>query len=322
MSEKNKTKQNIFLTTLLIIIVGFLGIMSSAYFAESTSPQIASLASAFATGLTTISVALIGFAIFSLALDTKNWRDYFSDRLKEIVIEQDYLKGLDEDTLKTLQTSVLKAQFKNPGIDKEGGFLNYFNRNVHKYISEPYREDVSAEVLMELSQSGNFIVKDKVIYICRSSGGKIQSDIGLKADEGEFESVNFIKITVQHPQDHESPGEKKELYNGKDVSLHEELIKGFRVPLNGYEKTDGLIVIIEQEYEVKPWKFQYWQMAHPTRNFDITITYPKNTDIQFKTLVLEDVVSQVTQHDGYLKLKYDSWLLPKSGLAWLINKNA
>ena len=88
--------------------------------------------------------------------------------------------------------------------------------------------------------------------------------------------------------------------------------------MSDFKNVDGLVVITEAEYVVERGKFQYWQMAHPTKNFDITITYPKELCIQFKTLVLEDVASQITKHDGYLKFSYGTWALPQSGLAWLI----
>jgi hypothetical protein len=96
------------------------------------------------------------------------------------------------------------------------------------------------------------------------------------------------------------------------------LNEGIKHSLSEFESFDGLIVITEAEYIVERGKFQYWQMAHPTKNFDITITYPKELSIQFKTLVLEDVVSQITEDSGYLKFSYGTWALPQSGLAWLI----
>lgn len=48
--------------------------------------------------------------------------------------------------------------------------------------------------------------------------------------------------------------------------------------------------------------------------------FPEKYSIQFKTLVLEDVVSQITEAPGYLKFGYGSWALPQSGLAWLLTQ--
>ena len=93
-------------------------------------------------------------------LDLKSWREYFSERLKDVVIEQQYLSGLDNDTLNSLHVKLLKALYKDSSIDKEGGFLNYFQTNLIKYISEPYREAVKAEIELQEERDGcsyNFV---------------------------------------------------------------------------------------------------------------------------------------------------------------------
>jgi hypothetical protein len=316
--EKETRKQNIKLQAAIAILIGLLGISLSAYLGESIKPTAPGLLSAFLTGYSTLSIALVGFAIFSMLLDSHNWREYFSDRLKEIVLEKEYLKTLDTGTLRQLQTSVLKALFKNPDIDKEGGFLRFFENNLHKYISEPYREDASTEIILKKVLDSGFLFLDKVSYVCRSSGGEIQKHVGYKPDDGEFEEVQFVKISVQYPQYHAKAGEIVVLYEKKDAELQGDLDIGIDASLIEYQGIDGLVVTIESKYIVAKGKFQYWQMAHPTKNFDITIKFPEELGIQFKTLVIEDVVGQVTNEDGYLKFKYDYWLLPQSGLAWLI----
>lgn len=319
---KAKTTRIIELLTVIVIGTGCFGILGSAYFVEAVTPASGTFFSAFASALTTLSVALIGFGIFSFALDTKNWKDYFAERIKEVVIENDYLATLDSETLKELQTRLLKAQFNNSAIDKEGSFLNYFHHHLHRFISEPFREDVSTEVLMRehTSVAGLFQVTDKVRYVCRSSGGRIQENIGWKPDEGEFEEVLSLKITVQYPSSHKDAGKKEVIYPNENSNLKTDLEEGIKISLDKYQDIDSLIVTTESEYVVKLGKFQYWQMAHPTKNFEVTITYPCAYQIQFKTLVLEDVVSQITEHPGYLKFGYGSWALPQSGIAWLISK--
>lgn len=317
-NQKETRNQNIKLQAAIAILIGLLGISLSAYLGESLNPSTSSLLNAFLSGYSTLSIALVGFAIFSMLLDSHNWREYFSDRLKEIVLEKEYLKTLDTFTLRQLQTNVLKALFKNPDIDKEGSFLRFFENNLHKFISEPYREDVSTEIILKEETESGYLFLDKVSYVCRSSGGEIQNHIGYKPDKGEFEEVQLLKISVQYPQHHEKAGEIVVLFDKKDLELQESLAEGIKAPLSDYQGIDGLVVTIESIYIVAKGKFQYWQMAHPTKNFDITIKYPEKLGIQFKTLVIKDVVGKVTDEEGYLKFKYDYWLLPQSGLAWLI----
>ena len=306
--------------SLLVFFVGVLGVVAAAYYAEAVAPKSGTFSSALASGLTTISVALIGYAIFSFALDTQHWREYFAERLKEVVIERDYLETLDYEALKDLQTRTLKAQFRNQAIDKEGSFLKYFESNLHRFISEPFREDVSAEVLMNPSGDGTQLeVLDRVRYVCRSSGGRLQDKVVWKPDDGEFEVVKSLSISIQFPPGHQSAGKKQELFKADGIELAKQLNEGVEVSLAEYKDVDSLVVFTDAEYIVKLGKLQYWTMAHPTKNFDITITYPAACEIQFKTLVLEDVVSQISKVPGYLKFGYGVWALPASGIAWVVS---
>ena len=310
----NHAKEKIALTTVIALLVGVIGVFAAAYAAEVLTPKSGTIASSLINGLTTLSVAFMGLGIFGILLDSKNWREYFGERLKEIVIDNSYLKTLDAITLKQLQTNVLKAQFNNPQIDKDGSFLEYFHLHLHKFISDPFREDVSTEVLMRNSEDGkSLLVNDKVRYVCRASGGIIQEAVGWKPDENEFEEVRSLKIKIQFPANHEKAGEVVEIPVDQN-----QLKSGIKKSLSDYKSIDGLVVITEAVYVVEKGKFQYWQMAHPTKNFDITITYPPTMKLQFKTLVLEDVVSHITENEGYLKFSYGTWALPQSGLAWLV----
>jgi len=324
MCKTEKTTTIVKLHTLLMFTLGLVGIFAAAYLAENMMPISGSLLSAFAASLTAISVSFIGLSIFNFALDSKNWRDYFSERIKEVIIENDYLNTLDQEILKEMQTRLLKAQFKNQAIDKEGSFLNYFHLHLHQFISNPYREDVSTEVLMQLHPDNSelFQVTDKVRYICRASGGKIQTHISWKPDEGEFKEVQSLKITIQFPLHHKDAGNKEVIYSREGDELKKDLEQGIKESLEKYQNIDYLVVTTESVYIVELGKFQYWQMAHSTKNFEITITYPSTCKIQFKTLVLENAVSQITESIGYLKFGYSSWALPYSGLAWLVSKNS
>lgn len=307
----------------ILILIGVIGVIASIYYVQCESPKSTTPAWVFSEALSTVSIALIGFGLFGLLLDAKSWKDYFAERVKEIVIEKSYLDTLDDGTLRDLQTNVLKALFKNPEIDKEGSFLNFFHKNLHKYISEPYREEVSTEVHVSRDED-SLKIKDKVTYVCRASKGKIQNEVRWKPDDEEFEEVEKLIIeAVQHgdiiPSEllNKSGSDLKEILSkpeGVVVDLDDELGKN--------KAKDGLRIIVTAEYKTSASRFQYWQMAHPTKNFDITITYPDDMSIQYKALFMDEVDKIETVEKGYLKLRYNSWLLPKSGIAWLLRSGA
>jgi hypothetical protein len=50
-----------------------------------------------------------GVGLLNIMLETKDWRDYFARRMLELVVDQSYSKTLDNGTLSSLQTNLLKA---------------------------------------------------------------------------------------------------------------------------------------------------------------------------------------------------------------------
>jgi len=63
-------------------------------------------------------------------------------------------------------------------------------------------------------------------------------------------------------------------------------------------------------------------MAHPTKNFTITIRYPETMTIRHKPFVLHNKMCIPLEAPGYLRLTYDSWMLPMRGMAWEFDKRS
>ena len=295
------------------ILAGLLLIATSIHFDPNTVPAQHGIGHATIKLLETIGVTLFGLGMLNLVLETKDWRDYFERRLQNLVLDQTYLGTMDAEALRSLQVKLLKAQVKDQHIDREGSFLNYFHSNLHRYIAEPYREDVTAEVMCSEDGHGNFNVFDRVTYVCRRSAAGIQPSISWAVDKGEYMNVDKLIISVQYPYNHEKKGEQRELYNGIPAAGSEQVFS-----LENFADVDGLIVIVNCWYKVSGMHFQYWSMAHPTRNFDITITYPPRMDIFIKAFVVNPELVLWTRCPGYCKAKYDSWMLPESSVAWRV----
>jgi hypothetical protein len=269
-----------------------------------------------------VGLSLIGMGIFSVLLDTKDWRDFFEERIKAILIDQDYFSRLDNATLKLLKTKLFQAIFKNTDIGRQDGLLNYFDESLHRYIGEPYRQDVHAEIFQMGEKDGGLEILDKVTYVCHSprQGEKIQEDIRWLPDDDEFVSIDYVEIKVQYPYNHSESGQIDTLkrFVASDIEITSGT--GVKLSLDKYSLVDGLVVTVESKY-IKKQHFQYWQMAHPTKTFTITVNWVGDFEIQHKSLVLEQKIAQITEGHGYFKMRYDSWMLPQSGMAWrLISK--
>lgn len=322
----------------LLILTGIIAVFVSLYFHRETIDNLSQIPSSLTQAKTiwcqsrgyntfldliqSLGIALIGFGLFGILVGTKNWREYFAERLKEVVLEQKFLETMDLDALRDLQTRVMKAFFRDQSIDREGSFLNYFQTNLLKFVSEPYREDVMSELELREVENDSFIMHDRIMYTCRKAGGILQKKVSWRPDPGEFEDVVSLKISIKFPYNHPRKGEVEVLcecpegiHEGKN--LEETMVT---CSLDKYKEVDQLIVIVESVYKIRPERFHYWQMAHPTKNFIFLITHPKEYTVQLKPLVLEPESVTVSQRDMSASVKCDSWMLPLSGLAYRFRK--
>ncbi len=286
---------------------------------EQTLPngESCTLTTACQETLQTVGVALIGFGIFAMLLDTRNWREYFGKRLEEVVVRQSYLDQLDMVSLKALQVKVLKAFFHDSTIDREGSFLNYFQTNLHHFISEPYREDVAATIELREEVDGCYRIFDRLAYTCRKAGDTIQESANWFPDKDEFRKVESMTIRVKYPYWHPKKGEFETVYDLADEEQEINLATdSVSRTLEKFKDVDQLIVIIEAIYLIEVHRFQYWQMAHPTKNFTFVITHSKEYSLQVKPLVLDQATVETTKGELSSMVKCDAWMLPQSGLAW------
>lgn len=321
----------------LLIFIGIISVFAALYFYRETIDlsQIASSVTqaknichqsrgynTFLDLIKSLGIALIGFGLFGILVNTKNWREYFAERLKEVVLEQKFLDNMDLDALRDLQTRVMKAFFRDQSIDREGSFLNYFQTNLLKFISEPYREDVMSEVELREVVNDSIIIHDRIMYTCRKAGGILQEKISWRPDVGEFEDVTSLRISIKFPYNHPRKGEEEILCDCPDGTYEGNNLEETMVTcsIEKYKEIDQLIVIVESVYKIRPDRFQYWQMAYPTKNFTFLITHPKEFTVQLKPLVLEPESVTVSQKDMSSTVKCDSWMLPLSGLAWRFRK--
>lgn len=259
------------------------------------------------------AVILTGF--FGVVLEWKSTRDYFGKRLSEIVLEDDYLKRLSKDRLRNLFLSIQRHIFDTEDVKKEGGFLDYFNRHLHGYIVQPYRENVSAEMSFTERSDENLDVKDKISYRCREMNGKIQEFVQVKPEKNEFLSWTYTSVTL-------GAGDEESFQEFNSDEL-EEILKGdepLRVEIPENLKHDNLKVEIVQHYSIKRSKLQSWQMSHPTRGFKVSLSFPVNMKIDTLPLLEVRDEATITNQPGYYGITYNEWMLPQSGITWTFSE--
>lgn len=303
---KNKTNVVI---GVVVVLVGIIILMWGSYY---DGKPLVENAKAFAQALG-CSIILAG--VFGVVLEWKSTRDYFGKRLSEIVLEDDYLKRLSKERLRNLFLSIQRHIFDTDDVEKEGGFLDYFNRHLHGYIVQPYRENVSAEMSFTENSTGTLDVKDKISYRCREMNRQIQEFVQVKPEKDEFLSWVYTSVTL-------GSGDEKIVkeYQQEELSEILESNEPLRLDIPENLKHDNLKVEIEQHYSIKKSKLQSWKMSHPTRGFKVSISYP--TKLNIDTLPLLEVRDEatITSQPGYYGITYNEWMLPQSGITWTFNE--
>ncbi|MGO3344526.1 MAG: hypothetical protein ACTIM4_05815 [Marinomonas sp.] len=303
-----KNKANVVIGTVVVLV----GIIILMWGSCNDGKSLVENAKAFAQALG-CSIILAG--AFGVVLEWKSTRDYFGKRLSEIVLEDDYLKRLSKDRLRNLFLSIQRHIFDTDDVKKEGGFLDYFNRHLHGYIVQPYRENVSAEMSFTENTDGNLDVKDKISYRCREMNGQIQEFVQVKPEKDEFLSWEYTSVTL-------GAGDEKIVKEFDKEKLSGILVgnESLRVDIPDNLKRDNLKVEIEQHYSIKKSKLQSWQMSHPTRGFKVSITYPANLNIDTLPLLEVRDEATITKQPGYYGITYNEWMLPQSGITWTFNE--
>jgi len=117
-----------------------------------------------------LGLTLIGLGIITILVDLPDWRNYFGERLKEIVLERKYLDNLSDRELMAVQRNILKSRYKESGIDKEGSFLNFMQGSIEHLINSPYREHIASNCNIIDQGDGLLYYKEKMSYTLKSVG--------------------------------------------------------------------------------------------------------------------------------------------------------
>lgn len=241
-----------------------------------------------------------------------------------------------DDLGRKIATSLPKLILDNPSqgwikyedyseteLESNTDLASYIKHHEGKSVFKPYREDLVAEVAYEEFDENNFLVKDKVSYISKNVGEKLHEDLSWGADPEEFIEVKKLIIEVKPPVGHKRSGKTHTLFNGNINSAQCE--KGFeiieKIPIELNAK--GLRVTFDTEYLINKNRFNYWIMGLPTKGFTLTLTYPTTYHVQVVPFVqILEAVDLTSNRNGYYKFRYDEWILPDDGLAWIFYKKA
>jgi len=292
----------------------------------------------FASGL---GFALISIGIVGIVLEFRDWRQYFQQRLAEIIVKREYLNTLDPNELISLQTDTIKAFFRVDDIDREGSFLNYFHSKIHRLIGSPYRENYNTTILLkeekqaEKGDDGYWLATEVVTYKCRKVGDKIQEAVLWMPSRGERIEKEKVRIEIrcpanvvgscERPCEHEEKCGKPIVFTSDMLEVHkleayeEGYDEGYKLSLAKFHHVDGLKVKIVSTYLLPKKLFSIAQMAYPSRGASFTIRYPDHLQIKLGLFGLGEDLDVVRQ-PGLCKVKTEAWVLPDLGVAYQVSQ--
>lgn len=299
-----------------IIIVQYYGteLLSPDHYVASTVVEL----------LKSVGAALIVIGGINAIIETDHWRHYFEGRLKDIVLQQNYLDGLDEAVLNKLHIRLLQAQFKDSSIGGDDGFFSFYTKNIHQYIGGPYREDATGDItITETNGDLPWNVSETIRFTCRKNGGKIQDSISWGPDGSQI--LDSLRITVQLPAGGPentifesssngdlnglNPTELQKLKSG--ISLRSVIIDNIRQDLS---TCDRLIVAIEAKYRLRKSSAVTWSFVLPTRRFHLTVMSDPRYEMMHELFAANEDGAKCVRAFGSLSLHYNDWMLPQNGV--------
>lgn len=307
-------------TALNFIFGGILLIMIAALW-ETYSEEQCRITKTTINLISHLGIGGIVIGVLGILFDTRHWIDYFKERLKEIVIEKEYLDKYSLDELTSLQKDVLKAYFKDQNIGGTEGFLNYYQEHIQAIIGNPFRMNVIADFHIKyLDKSKDKLVVDEVIiFQCKSNRGKIQKEIKYIPEKNEFEKVEIISVKLEH-ETFEFPKGGKEIlieFASFDEAWLQPEGLGFIMPMKEYEDWDGLKITLTLRFIISTQRFISWKMAYITKGLSITINYPDDINIEKMFYCMQNNIKELPgNYDGHCRWGSDGWILPNEGIAF------
>lgn len=261
------------------------------------------------------ATTLLSLGLVSMILDMKSWKEYFENGLINIMLRPDYLKTQSKEKLTEYQIEVFKKYYEREDIDQEGRFLRYCLGHIHKFITEPYREEIRENLLIEQESSDRMRVSETLRYICRTGEGGIQERLAWGANE-ETLQLESLRFELHPPPGYPGTFRKLAWDKGELETSLEGNLPVYWLDLGPFRQVDKLRVKIQATYFVDARRFSTWRMIVPSRDVEVTIRYPEELRLQFIPFLLDSKPDHQKDDPGFYLTEFDSWIMPWSGFAW------
>ena len=295
-----------------------------------------------------LGIAGLLLGVVGIFLEFKNWSVYFEERLANIIQKREFLRTLEDDQKLRLLKDVFLALYKVEEFDRDS-FHDFLSTKIQKFVGDPFREDTRSVMTVSApDKDGSFQVLEDLRYTCRKVPGRestLQSEIQLKFDKSDLvRGIAHYRISLclpeQLPAGFSIPGDFKPFLkkNEREIvfessadqvpDMEKERLKkalletdddhyGFTISLRAFESLESLDVHQCVTYALQEERFLAWSSSYLSLGFEVIINYPKDVfTVQLEHFGMDDRTVTIVNQPGVYSLKYDSWLLPQSGVAF------
>ncbi|MEQ3315302.1 hypothetical protein [Enterocloster clostridioformis] len=329
---KSKAYMSIVLGLMMLILTFCL-----SYICETSSwdVKLKALCAAAVTGFNSVFSIVIGIGISTLVLDFFSYIRYTRNRIKEIMLDKNYIETLsDKEKRRMIESAEQSLYFKNGEFADNSLYAN-IKELIIPLIEENYYKQYKVHVDCYVDENRGVITKrvHKIMdimcisdkkdfkipfstYLLRQEGFS-ERDL-YKINEFIFDGNNITEDIAEHIVNNTVDNEE----DIEDIRFTVDYSFKLKKGLNRIEiKTETVVPIADNTYS--------HTITIPCRRYSINFTvHNENYDVlgfafAFDDEEHKDDISKIIYRDKYdecFKIRFEDWTLPGDGVVFVINK--
>lgn len=311
-----------------VVLIGVFLVIDFSFVQNSDSVY-KPLFSSLLNVISMITSMIVGIGVSTLCLDFFSYVQYTRERLKEIVVEKDFIETLSDDEKKELVDKVEKSLYFQSEKEPSRSLYENIKARVIPLLEEPYLERYIIHIDCYIDEEKGIIKKKfhREMIICSLEDNysyQLPFSMYMKRIEG-IEDENLYKINECLFQKKTYTEETK--FNICNHGIHKDSVQFYSTYEFNLRKGNN---IIEMQYEtivpISDLEYcHYVSMACKTYSASFSIHSDERYMVNGHGFVLDDIanrdgvdVVKKVKQDNTVFLTMGDWIMPGEGCAFFI----
>lgn len=268
--------------------------------------------------LEVLGAAILALGVITFSMDTESWREYFSARLRDLILDHSYVKQLNNDQLKRLHRETTKALYSAPAVD-ENGLQVFVENHMLSLLKGRYRENYILNIHLEEVRDDGFVINFSSQYVIRQGSEKLNDLVKFRFPSSETKSIISFSIKCRHPEQEESVSLYKmpedKILEANALIREKDHVVEAKIPPQ--HLIDQVEIIVEAEYVTNLGCIQKFESLIPTNV--LTVMLASNVPSHIPTITPFFTNNGKCNHTPMktgVRLSYNDWILPGCGVVW------